>query len=75
MEVNDFQSVEVHAGAADEEVKQKWVEEHALRLEHLFEQWQSPLGIDCEEYHKFLKEQLSDYYDQPLQKSLIELIP
>lgn len=75
MEVDIFQSVEFHAGAADEGAKQKWVEEHALRLQHLFEQWQKPLGINCEEYREFLTKQLSDYYDQPLQKSLIELIP
>jgi len=54
--------------------KQLWVEEHARRLQRLFEQWQNPLGINGAEYRKHLKAELSDCYDQPLRKSLIEQI-
>ena len=59
---------------ASEKEKQRWAEEHARRLQHLFEQWQKPLGIDDEEYRKYLTEELVHYCDEPLLKSLIESI-
>ena len=75
MEVHHIQFVEVTAQTASEEEKEKWAEEHACRLQHLFEQWQKPLGIDGEEYRKHLTEELVHYYcDEPLLKSLIESI-
>jgi hypothetical protein len=54
--------------------KQEWAEEHARRMKVRFEQWQKPLGIDSEEYLKYLKEELIDCCDEPLRKSLIESI-
>lgn len=72
MEVNQIQSVEITVPAACE--KEKWVEEHARRLQYLFEQWQKPLCIDGEEYRKYLTEELPGYCDNPLLKSLIESI-
>ncbi|MCJ7693271.1 MAG: hypothetical protein MUO22_07630 [Sedimentisphaerales bacterium] len=56
------------------EEKQKWVEEHARRVQQLFEKWQNPLGINGSEYRKHLSDELSDCYDQPLRKSIIEKI-
>jgi hypothetical protein len=75
MEVYHIQSVELGARVADEQDKQRWAEEHARLLQRLFEQWQKPLGIDGEEYRKHLARELSDCYDEPLRRSLIELIP
>ena len=57
-----------------EEEKQEWARWHALRIEHRFEQWQKPLGIDSEAYLKALTEELVDCCDDPLRKSLIESI-
>ena len=74
MEVRHIQSVEVFAPSGSEEEKQKWVEEHARRLQHLFEQWQKPLGIDGEEYYKHLIKDLFKHCNDPLLKSLIESI-
>ncbi len=74
MEVCHIQSVEVSAQTNSEEDKEKWVEEHARRLQHLFEQWQKPLSIDGKEYRKHLMEELVNYCDEPLLKSLIESI-
>ncbi len=74
MEVHHIQSVEICAPAGSEEEKQRWVEEHARRYQHLFEQWQKLLGIDGKEYHKYLTEELVNYCDEPLLKSLIESI-
>jgi hypothetical protein len=74
MEISHIQSVEPRGRAANEEEKQRWAEEHARRLQRRFEQWQKPLGIDGEEYHRFLAEQLRDSYNEPLRKSLIESI-
>ena len=74
MEVCHIQSVEVSVQTASEEDKEKWVEEHARRLQHLFEQWQKPLSIDGKEYRKHLTEELVNYCDEPLLKSLIESI-
>ena len=59
---------------ASEKEKQRWAEEHARRLQHLFEQWQKPLSIDGKGYRKYLTEELVDYCDEPLLKSLIESI-
>ena len=74
MEVHHIQSVEITARVDSVEDKQKWVEEHACSLQHLFEQWQKPLGIDGEQYRKHLTEDLVNYCDRPLLKSLIESI-
>ena len=74
MDVCRIQSVEVSAQIDSEEDKEKWVEEHARSLQHLFEQWQKPLGINGEEYCKHLTEELHGYCDDPLLKSLIESI-
>jgi hypothetical protein len=54
--------------------KQRWAEEHALRMIRGFEQWQKQLGISGDEYRKHLKEELIDCCDNPLLKSLIESI-
>jgi len=58
----------------NEKEKQKWAQEHALRIGYRFEQWQKPLGIDGDEYLKYLTEELIDCCDKPLLKSLIESI-
>ena len=73
MEVNQIQSAEISVPDCEEE-KQRWVEEHARRLQQLFEKWQKPLCIDGEEYRKYLNEELPGYCDEPLLKSLIESI-
>ena len=57
-----------------EHEKKGWVEKHAQRLEFRFEQWQKPLGIDSDEYLRYLTEELETYYDDPLHRSLIESI-
>ena len=54
--------------------KQGWAKKHAGKLETRFKQWQKPLGIDGEEYLKYLAKELEDCYDNPLQRSLIESI-
>ncbi|HUT29485.1 MAG TPA: hypothetical protein VMX13_06820 [Sedimentisphaerales bacterium] len=74
MEISHIQSGDPRGRTSNEEEKQKWAEEHARRLQRRFEQWQKPLGIDGEEYHRFLTEQLRDSYNEPLRKSLIESI-
>ncbi len=74
MECDQIQSVEVFAPWGSGEEKQKWVEEHARRLQHVFEQWQKPLGIDSEKYYKHLIKDLADHCNEPLMKSLIETI-
>ena len=74
MEVYHIKSSQVSAGAGCEEDKQIWIEENARRLQHLFEQWQKPLGINGGQYQKYLKEELQDYCDEPLLRSLIDSI-
>ena len=54
--------------------KQEWIQFYAHRVTHLFEEWQKPLGIDSEEYLKYLENELSDCCDDPLRKHLIETI-
>ena len=74
MEVCRIQSVEVTVQTFSEKDKEKWVKEHVRHLEHLFEQWQKPLGIDGEEYRKYLIEELTSCCDKPLLRSLMESI-
>lgn len=59
---------------SSENKKQEWAQLHAFRIEQRFEQWQKPLGIDTQEYRKYLTKKLIDICDDPLQKSLIESI-
>ena len=61
-------------GQLTRKINKGWAEERARRLQHLFEQWQKPLGIDGKEYRKYLTEELLGYCDEPLLKSLIESI-
>lgn len=74
MEVSRTEFVDLPGKAADDKEKQRWAEEHARRLQQRFEQWQKPFGIDGAEYHRYLIEQLRDFYNEPLRKSLIESI-
>ncbi|MHC4265740.1 MAG: hypothetical protein ACYSUK_07395 [Planctomycetota bacterium] len=74
MEVNHIKSFQSRAGAGNKQEKQKWVEENARRLQHLFEQWQTPLGINGGQYQKYLTDELNDYCDDPLLRSLIDSI-
>ena len=54
--------------------KQEWAQQHAHLLEQKFVQWQEPLGIDGSDYLEYLTKELLEYCDEPLRKSLIELI-
>jgi hypothetical protein len=69
--------------------KEEWSEKHAHRIQQRFEQWQKPLGIDSEDYLRYLRKPLGidseDYLrylrkelvgfcENPLKKSLIEMI-
>ncbi len=58
----------------DEQEKQRWAEEQAHRIGQRFKQWQGPLGIDCEEYVKYLSEELKGCCDEPLRQAFIESI-
>ena len=74
MEISCLQSGETYLQSSYEENKYQWAEEHAYRLQDLFQQWQKPLGIDAEGYGKYLSKELLDYCDEPLLKSFIESI-
>ncbi|MGA2323924.1 MAG: hypothetical protein ABSG22_08765 [Sedimentisphaerales bacterium] len=52
--------------------KQQWAEEHARLIQKRFEQWQQPLGINGQEYAKYLRIELIQCCDDPLLKELIE---
>jgi len=54
--------------------KQEWAQQHADRIQKLFEQWQQPLGIDGKEYAEHLRNELVQCHDNPLLKELIESI-
>jgi hypothetical protein len=56
---------------ANETKKQIWAAEYARRVEHEFERWQEPLGID-DQYREYLANEMLGYYENPLLKSLIE---
>ena len=54
--------------------KDIWAEEYARRMQKRFEEWQKPLGIDGEEYIRYLRNELAQSCEDPLMKSLIESI-
>lgn len=74
MEVYQVQSSKFQSHTADAEDKQKWAEQCARCIEQRFERWQKPLGIDGDEYLKYLTKDLINCCDDPLLKSLIESI-
>jgi ribosomal protein L32E len=61
-------------GMSSQKEKEEWADEHAHRIQQLFEQWQKPLGIDSGEYFRYLKKDLVDLCEDSLKKSLIESI-
>jgi hypothetical protein len=61
-------------GMSSQKEKEEWAEKHARLFQRRFEQWQKPLGIDSEEYLRYLRQNLVDLCEDPLMKSLIESI-
>jgi hypothetical protein len=61
-------------GMSNQKEKEEWSEKHARRIQQRFEQWQKPLGIDSDEYLRYLRKELVDFCENPLKKSLIEMI-
>ena len=59
---------------SSQEEKEEWADEHAHCIQRLFEQWQAPLGIDGEEYFRYLREEFIDLSENSLMKSLIDSI-
>ena len=51
--------------------KQAWVEKYAGRILLVWHNLQSPLGIDGQ-YSRQVKDQLDEYFDDPLKRGLIE---
>ena len=73
MDVQENITLEVDAPASSES-RNQWAEQHARQVQQLFQQWQHQIGIDGQEYRKHLAEELADYWEDPLLKSLIESI-
>jgi len=51
--------------------KQAWVEEYAERILRVWHNLQGPFGIDGQ-YSNQVKDQLDEYFDDPLKRGLIE---
>jgi len=54
-----------------EQTKQAWVDEYAERILRVWLNLKSPLGVDGQ-YSKQVKDQLDEYFDDPLKRGLIE---
>jgi len=74
MDVKKLKYLQNSTGSDITEQKEQWVEENARKLQHLFEQWQKPLGINDLQYQNYLKDELRSYCDEPLLHSLIDSI-
>ena len=61
-------------GMSSKKEKEEWAEKHARRIQQRFEQWKKPLGIDSEEYLRYLRKELVGFCKNPLKKSLIEMM-
>ncbi len=51
--------------------KQSWIDIYSGKILRMWGRWESPLGID-EDYLSQLKNELSEYFDDPLKRALIE---
>ncbi|MFC1635816.1 hypothetical protein ACFL5Z_13335 [Planctomycetota bacterium] len=51
--------------------KGEWIQDHAKRILRLWSQWQTPLGIACT-YAEQIREDLAEFYDDPLKRMFIE---
>jgi len=51
--------------------KQDWVNKYAERILRVWLNLKSPLGID-RQYSRQVKDQLDEYFDDPLKRGLIE---
>jgi hypothetical protein len=58
---------------SESEEAKEWAEKHSVLIQHLYEKWQKPFGIDCEYQGYLKKDMLKDYHD-PLKKELFESI-
>jgi hypothetical protein len=57
----------------DSKKAKNWAEKHSVIIQNLYDEWQKPLGIDCE-YQGYLKEDMLKDYHDPLKKDLYEFI-
>ncbi|MHC5060434.1 MAG: hypothetical protein ACYTFK_05050 [Planctomycetota bacterium] len=57
--------------ATIEMTKDAWIDIYAERVLQVWQRLQSPLGIDGQ-YSQQVKNQLSEFFDDPLKRSLIE---
>ncbi len=57
--------------ATIEITKEAWVDTYSERILLVWQQLQGPLGID-DQYSQQVKDQLDDFFDDPLKRSLIE---
>ena len=73
MDVHKINTIDVDASVSSES-RDQWAEQHARQIQQLFQPWQHQIGIDDQEYRKHLAEELADYWEDPLLKSLIESI-
>ncbi len=51
--------------------KEAWVDKYAQRILQVWHKLQSPLGID-NQYSQQVKNQLDEFFDDPLKRGLIE---
>ena len=58
--------------AAIKITKEDWIEDYACRIFEMWRKRQGPLGQVDEKYIEQLKEQLSNQFDDPLKRALIE---
>jgi len=74
MDVKHIDTYQCSTGKGCTDEKQQWIEDNARRLQHLFEKWQKPLGINNNQCRKYLTDQLNDYSENSLLRSLIDSI-
>jgi hypothetical protein len=51
--------------------KEQWLDEYADRIMKIWQNWETPLGVD-DDYSLTVRKQLTEYFDDPLKKELIE---
>ena len=51
--------------------REKWIKYYANRMLRCWLQWRSPLGV-ARDYVEQLRENLAEFYDEPLKKIFIE---
>lgn len=52
--------------------KEDWIQKYAMRVLEMWQSWQGPLGCVDEKYINQIKSELSEQFEDPLKRAMVE---